>query len=238
MIWWIISLIIFSILISLLFRFTKGIVRTIITAFMLLFLLFSVLLVFAFLDAREFSQKFPTAKNGFILIDNEPKAIFLMDNGEVILPNNAETQKYFKRYDEGALNDFYKLFIIKKSAFSNVTLVNFQEENITAEFAWDVIYGDSTKKITEYIMEKEGIENSLFDFVGTQIAAQFGDSAKIKNTMFALLFQSANDKDQMFIVKEYKKANIEVIPRTSLFRLVSFIPYSWIETIIKVNLNE
>jgi len=211
---WIIGIIIFTILLGILFRIVKGVLRTIITALMLLFLIFSVLVIFAFIDAKQFSEKFPKSSNGFIYFDKEPKAIFIMENNNVTIPGNVETMEYFKKYDEGRLNNFYKLFVVKKEAFSDVSFINFDKENITKEFAFQVIEGRA-------VMQNE-----------------FDDNAKTKNMMFALLFKSANEKDFFFLLKEYKKGNIKVIPRTSLFRLVGVIPESWIEKIIKVAPNE
>ncbi len=190
MIEWVIGIIIFAAVLGVLFRITKGVVKTAITALMLLFLIFSVLVVFAFIDAKEFSAKFSASENAFIFMDNGPKAIFTIKNSNVTTPNEDAALKYFKSYDEGKLNSFYKLFLIKKGAFPDASAIE-----------------------TENDVEK-------------------------RNRLFADIFKTESEKDNFFILKGYKKGNIDVVPRTALFRFVSFIPYSWIEKVIKVAPNE
>lgn len=107
-------------------------------------------------------------------------------------------------------------------------------------------------KELETLQKKEGyskiilIDKKAYEALDEQIETENGE--KIKTELFAMVENDAGtvsfeeraeafdflntaleEEGKIYLLSQYKEGNIEVIPKTMVFRILSFVPKSWVE---------
>ncbi len=137
---------------------------------------------------------------------------------------------------KGFVNDF--------NESSNVFLM-MDEDTLEAGFIGfkDVEFfgGDLIEKHQRYInreKQEDILEDNYKVFFIDIVALEEEDNFDLilqerdiekKSAMFSEIVAEKLDNDIMFFFREYKKDNIEVYPKTAIFKFIDVIPFSWLK---------
>ncbi|MFA6088394.1 MAG: hypothetical protein WC755_00890 [Candidatus Woesearchaeota archaeon] len=245
--------------IVLIFKFIKHLLIAIALTLVLLFLILAGIGFAAFLDVQDF-QKHANDKNLLILEDNDKiiSAISLVPNAEnedekmMFLQSNSFT----KPLDYNSLhNSYYKIveidLIVSEKIFSNSIIMPIGEEKdeinvtITKEMALQWIRSstpvdDALMTIALEKQKKEGTNYDISAFkdrIKVEISKELKSDDQFKTMLAGMFIANKASEDSVSFVtgllSEYKKGNVKVDKKTTIFRIVDAVPTSLVITIIE-----
>lgn len=221
--------------------------KSVIKAVLIISVLFSLILVLFFIlvaqDVSDFKTNFPTSEKIFLLnYNNKITAGFsgmLSENTTPSFMKSNDIGLYNNYFEKGELKNIlgerYSLFIVDKEAFNNTKLIRFGEEDLTKDFVFSLLNSNSPiEDYAAYYIQIKDLPSSGLGSVKDQIKKQFGSDAEFKGAVFAVLYSESSQKDPSFLIKEYKKGNVNIYPERLVFKIAKKIPSFFLDKIIKV----
>ncbi|MBW2981278.1 hypothetical protein KY343_00215 [Candidatus Woesearchaeota archaeon] len=232
----IIGLILIVILIVLVIKFVKNIMKSIIIIISILVILSLLGSSFVYLDINDFKEKFPVLPSLYLL-EKDDKIVAGIFGAKIYsyIPEE-QLNSYQQNFEENKLEEIksnhYKLFIININAFDSVTDIQIEQDgSLSKEEVDDLL--DSSTPIEDFMainnIPEQDKEILMNDF-------KIDDEAEFKALLFYRLFDEATEDGTFFVLKEYKKDNVIVYPKSTIFRLVKELPLSLLNKLIG-NLN-
>ena len=185
----------------------KKVFKLVLYVGLIIFLLLAANIYFIYKDVTDLRENFAVETKKVILVDEDEILTGLLLDGEINLMTNEQLNDFSsyledENYEE-ILGTDYKLMIFDVEIISNV-------EN-------DIEFGDETISPDEAIMilKSETTENEM------------------KASLFGLILadEILSSKNPLFFFSEIKKGNIIVYPKTALFKIVKFVPTTFIKNI-------
>jgi len=229
----IIGIIIVLIIIIAIFKIFKSVFKAIFLISTLFGIVIMIFLIILYQDVADFKTNFPTAEKLFLLEENNTLlAGFSGVLGEQEQPNfitSSELNSYKISYEaddlENILGNNYKLFIVNSDVFEDIVSVEFNEQDLSKNFVFNLLRSDSPiDEYANYYAQSQGIPAAAIGDLKKQIRTQISSEAELKGALFASLFGTKTQEDPLFLFKEYKKDNIIIYPETMLFRTIRKIP--------------
>jgi len=185
------------------------------------------------MDALDLQKKFRTEDKKFLLdIDHRIEAGLIVGNVQgfekqetfTFLEDIYQLNDYYidEKYDE-LLGDSYKLFIFKRAAFSDIDEIRFGAVDLKTADAFKIIESFDER---EEFSRITGVNMAFIEELYT-------DDNQFETFLFArLVFSSLEQKGPIWMVKEIKKGNIVIYPKTITFVLAKVIPDSTFEEML------
>lgn len=242
----VISIVVVLIIIIAIFKIFKSVFKAIFLISTLFGIVVMVFMILLYQDVADFKTNFPISEKLFLLErDDDLVAGFSGVLGEDEQPNfvpEADLNSYKISFEAGDLEtitgDYYKLFIVKSNSFDEITSVEFSEDQLSRDFVFDLL--DSQNSIDDYAVfyaQNRGISTAALGELKSQMRNQFPSNAEFKGALFATLFSTKTQEDNLFLFKEYKQDNIIIYPETMLFRTIKKIPLILMQRFVRVEEN-
>lgn len=233
------GLILIALLAFLFYKLTKAVIKTIILVIVAALLM---LLIFGFLvvrDVNDLRANLPV-KDSLILLEHQGQPVAGLAG-----PFMAEEQPEFISEEqlnqikaEGFGEAYYKVFLVKSSAFDEITEINFDEQILTKEYVFSVLESeDPLDQLISERLRQEGMAATpeVMAAARAEMAKQGAKTdTDARNIMFGLLMASGIEKKgPLFIIEEFKDGQVEITPETVAFKLIKILPISFITRYVK-----
>ncbi|MFH1316459.1 MAG: hypothetical protein ABII01_03005 [Candidatus Woesearchaeota archaeon] len=184
----------------------------------LIFVVFTVLIIFIFMDVKDFQDNFQDSETRFMLVHgNEVKSAIISYSGNASFANESELVSYSDLLAEDNLllvkGDAFKMFLISTKIMDEIDDYYFESDifNLTKNQAYQVLTDDN---YAESLMNDSNIKD-----ISSLRAYVFSDI--ISNHI-------VGPDNQNFFIEQLKSRNIIIFPETIMFKLIRIIPISWI----------
>ena len=235
----IIVLILYIIAIVLIFKFVKGVIKSIFLALSLLIIILVVFGVFVAIDLKDIQDNMQTSQNLFLLeknnkinagiswsLDGKTQPVFVTK--ESIDSYSAALSSNNLKEIQG---DYYKVILIDEKSFDSIDEISNGQTSYTRQQIINLLNSDAP--LDEFIMSSQkGITKDQIAVLKPQLmqTMKIKSDEEFKGFLFAMLFSAAlEQKGSIFILDQYKEGNIKVYPETIVFRTLKVIPSSIIE---------
>ncbi|MFH1053523.1 MAG: hypothetical protein V1740_03855 [Candidatus Woesearchaeota archaeon] len=184
----------------------------------LIFVVFTVLIIFIFMDVKDFQDNFQDSETRFMLVHgNEVKSAIISYSGNASFANESELVSYSDLLAEDDLlmvkGDAFKMFLINTEIMDEIDGYNFESDifNLTKDQAYQVLTDDN---YAGSLMNDSNIKD-----ISSLRAYVFSDI--ISNHI-------VGPDNQNLFVEQLKSRNMIIFPETIMFKLIKIIPISWI----------
>jgi len=243
-----ISIILIFLLVFLIFKFVKTLFKAILISVLFIF---AILLIFALLVYNDIStfRTIPSQRIMFLLVlDNKIQTgvTTIFSEGEFNALTNeklSEIQKYYddKNYKKilsssakGNTTKIVRFFVFNENAIKNAGNKIVRDD---FELSYEEVLGilKSQKPITAYLqlLVKKGKITELQRTEMEKVLLSNNTDEEFKAKVFGLTAISALENDFSYLIREYRKKNIVVYPKTPLFYLTSIIPEKLVNSTLK-----
>ncbi|MGB9749039.1 MAG: hypothetical protein ACP5OZ_02490 [Candidatus Woesearchaeota archaeon] len=242
------GIILILLLIFLIFKFVKTLFKAILVSLLFIIAAFLIFMLLVYNDVSSV-RTLPSQRIMFLFVsDNKFQSGFttVFSKEEFNAMSNeklSELQRYYneKNYKKmlssfaaGNSTTAIRFFVFNEDAIKNagekITIEDFELSN---EEVLSIL--KSQKPITAFssILVKKGrISEGQRTLIEREILSN-NTEEEFKAKIFGLTVTSALEKDFSYLIKEYKKKNVIVYPRTPLFYLTSIIPEKMINSVFK-----
>ena len=213
----------------LIFYLTHKILKVIsfVTGFVVL--AFLIIGAFVIVDAKNFQDKMQEENNLFIITSNDNPVALIPMGKEQELTSEQESKIMNELSDKSSYQklsqDYFKLFFVKIKILDSIKQDKFEIEN----------FNFTKQQISDAIIAKNpfpvlGINENL---VPKELTA-----SKLKMALFMSTIQEQITSNPIFLLKEYKKGNIYVYKETIMFKVIKYIPISFVKSIVNKAKNK
>jgi len=191
---------------------------------------FATLLV---MDIMDLQQNMRVAEKKFLLdLDHRLEAGIIIGNVVdfeqqekfTFLEDIYTLNDYYidERYDE-VKGDSYRLFIFKKEAFDNIDNIKFNAIELSPKEAFQIIESFDERE------EFAAVTGVAFHFV----EQLYETDNELETFLFArMIFSPLEQQGPLWLIKEIKKGNIVIYPKSITFSLAGLIPNSVFEDML------
>ncbi len=229
----IISLLIIIVIIFLIFKIVHVVIKTIIIVGVLFLIIVGLVSFLAYSDGVNLQSAFVNGKTSFLLIDSNKNLVtgFIMIKEKPTFFTASDFDKVRTDYDDKALGkikssfNLSRIFIFKESSLNkSIQIENFK---LSRQDYIEVLNSNTPLDLlAQKLSDSEGQSKS---FYYDSLKEQFSDQS-LKSALFASAL-GEEMQDPMFLFKAYSSNNMEVYPRTILFKVIHFVPPSFLNAI-------
>jgi len=226
-----VSLLVILVVLFLVFKIVHVVLKAVVIVGLLLLVIIGLVGFLSYSNGVTLQNSFVNGTNSFLLVNKDYVITgFTLMNSEPKFIRNNQLWDLSQNYSKDPnnlpkiLNSSY-VFAFKMSAFnSSITVDNF--ELPYSEVKKLFVSNTPIKDLSNYIADKKDIDSK---FVMAKLNSSFNDS-----TLKAYLFSEEVDssaKNPMFFFNAYKKGDLEVYPKTILFRVLNYVPESFLKSL-------
>ncbi len=235
-----VTLLIIILVIFLVFKIVHVIFKTIVIVSVLLFVIFGLLSFLAYTDGINFKMSFINGTNTFILVSPDSSSLitgFALRKGSPVFFTQSIFSNIKMKYADKnfkGINDFFnssRLFIFKQGSFNSSVsfdkyLIPYSEVNAI------LLSSTPLEDLAHYLADNNEGNYSVFYY---SLKSNF-DSSSLKSALFAeeVSFEASNP---MFLFNSYKSGNLDIFPKTILFKTINFVPSSMIKDLASKFVN-
>lgn len=229
----IIGAILFLVMVFLVFKLVKKVIFASLLIFLIFIIVNAGIGFLVYRDVMDIREKFSTSS----------KLVMLEDGGEIISAMQmqsfdeegfnfldedwiAHKQELFeKRNYKEIIGRNYKMFVIKLETFSDIESIEMEEFVLTNQDIFNILQSDRPSDVffEVYIKDME-----LGEMQKTLARQQFNEEIgqkNIKAMMLGLIFNKALEQEgPLFIINNFKDSNIIVYPETITFKIIKLVP--------------
>ncbi len=229
-----IGLAVLAVLGIILYFFIRTVIRVLFIIIVLFVLMLAGLVAFTLYDRYHFNEQLDKADKLFLYEeDNRIIAGFgiasFSDEASLRSFTKDDIGRFNRQYQQkdfaGMRGSYSRLFILKEKFFDSLGhSVNLTGQPHTKEYLLQALREDD---VHAYL-----IETKLPEGASEREQEEYRNSLEepevIKAKMLAIMFTTAKlDNGQAFIMKEFKKKNIIIYPKSAYLRAVRILPASW-----------
>ncbi|MEM2121446.1 MAG: hypothetical protein QXU20_02180 [Candidatus Woesearchaeota archaeon] len=226
-----ISLLLIIVLIFLIFKFVKTLFKAILISILFIFAIFIILALLVYNDVSSM-RTLPSKRVMFLFIaDNKIQSgfttIFSKEEFEPLDEKKiSELQDFYdgKKYKQ-MLSNSTKFFVFNEQAIKNSkNKIKIEEFELTNEEILTLLKSSVPISTFANTLVKKGriSEKDRMDFERELLSNT--TNSEFKARVFAIVVSETLQSDFSYLIREYKKKNVIVYPKTPLFYLTSIIP--------------
>lgn len=195
---------------------------------------------YVYSDFNNLKENIVTTDSLFVLKDSDIHTGFtakfsdqFSSDYEPYLLTEDDISDYNGFYRKGDLEsirgEYYKIFMIKESTFDDLDNVLLDGHNFTKDYIIQLLYSDNPRdSFASDIGQRQGISA---DDAKKELPEL---DSELKAILFIKLFGEKLDKEgPLFIIREFKKGNIDIYPNTAVVRLAKIFPLSYVDRFIE-----
>jgi hypothetical protein len=235
---YLVALIVLVVVAVAIFKIVKAVAKAIFIVSVLAFFTLSVMGYVVLMDIRSFNQDFV----------NQPSVVLLESGGNIVagfsaklgsemsssyhLISDSDLAFYRMSFDSNDLGsakkDFYKVFVVHSAALEPMSELDLLgvKANKDDFSAWM----NSNSSIDDFINSKVPYENQKAPFK-QRLAAELNITSDtgFKDLLFfqatySLLADKTSSSQQLFLLDNFRKGNIDIFPQTVLFDIIKSVP--------------
>lgn len=194
-------------------------------------------------DVNELNNKYPVEDKLFLLdINGNIEAGFIIGDIRggrtediMFIESIPKINSYYNEQDyENIIEDYFKIIFVKDEIL-DINSIEFGELILSKKEAFNLLKAKSPKNIyANMILEEKGLSSQAMPLIKTALNKEFISEYNFKDKLFGKIFAKVSEeRGPEFIIQEYKNENIEIYPKTIIFKAISFIPESLLNNIAR-----
>ncbi len=222
------------------FKLIKSVVKALFLVSAVALILIALGSFFIYKDVVDMKDNWPDSQK-LLLLESDDMII----TGFESTLSTTETPVFLTASQISSLNSDYENNNLDSMLGSNYKMIIMDINSIADEVeAEEVTFNDLTLKksdiisvinsensldfMIDKIVEDRGLPADQRGTISSEVANEFGDSARIKAMAFGLLvsqlFVEKGQESGLFIFQQYKAGNIGIYKETAIFKTMKFIP--------------
>lgn len=214
-----VAILVIIIILSIVARFLKGLFKVLLAISLVVIIILSVLLFLVYQDAKRITN--PQAPIVMILVDQAKTCTGIVSSDREPKPLDRLDIKTLK--DLADKKEYSRLFIVHKELFKKNYTINISNLVFGVNQAVDISCSDNLEEELKAL----GFDDSIINTI---------DKKEFRATLFALSYTKIVEESfnpGLFLAQNLKNKNIEVYPRSIMFKLLQFMPEALFNKVAK-----